>query len=69
MKPFHWLLIVSLIFGRLHSVAQQSSFPDTNYLKQEYARQQAIKAELERLQAMQLKYKRDKKNTSSEKAL
>ncbi|MCA0364577.1 MAG: GEVED domain-containing protein [Bacteroidetes bacterium] len=68
MKPFHWLLIVSLIFGRLHSVAQQSSFPDTNYLKQEYTRQQAIKAELERLQAMQLQYQRDKKNNSSVKS-
>lgn len=68
MKPFHWLLIVTLIFGRLHSVAQQSSFPDTNYLKQEHARQQAIKAEMERFQAMQLKYQQDKKNTSSEKS-
>lgn len=68
MKPFHWLLIVSLIFGRLHSVAQQGSFPDTNYLKQEHARQQAIKAEMERLQAMQLKY-RIKKIRLQKKAL
>jgi hypothetical protein len=67
MKSIHWILTISLYIVSHVSFAQESTFPDTTFLKQEYARQQAIKVELEKLKAMQLKYQEDKKNTSSEK--
>lgn len=68
MKSIHWILTIALFIASHVSFAQNSAFPDTNFLKQEYARQQAIKAELEKLKAVQLKYQEDKKNTSSEKS-
>lgn len=68
MKPIHWILTFALFIASHVSFAQESVFPDTNFLKQEYARQQAIKAEMDKLQAIQLKYQQDKKNTSSEKS-
>ncbi len=69
MKLIHWILSIALYIVSHVSFAQTTVFPDTNFLKQEYARQQAIKAELEKLKAMQLKYQQDKKNTSSEKSI
>ncbi|MDP1812860.1 MAG: GEVED domain-containing protein [Leadbetterella sp.] len=68
MKSIHRLLAIVLLVCNYSVFAQKRAFPDTNFLKQEYARQQAIKAELEKLKAMQLKYQQDKKNTSSEKS-